>query len=151
MHLKNMNYLKCIQREGEVSKVDRNSQKNTFHEAKIEDIILELEKLSQLCEEKITKSEQLERQRFYEGMAIAYTTIALKLKGGFDYIEPSVIDHLYNAVKKTETNRPINTNHVEICSFCRRSKDEVGKLAIGPGVSICGECLKFGEEVINSH
>jgi hypothetical protein len=133
--------------------VDQEFRKKTFRGAKIEDIILELEKLSQICEEKVTKSKQLERQRFYEGMAIAYTTVALKLKGEFDYIEQEVIDHLYNAVEKNETNRAngtTSTNHIEICSFCRRGKDEVGELAMGPGVSICADCLKFGVEVLKS-
>jgi hypothetical protein len=124
--------------------------KKTFRGAKIEDIIIELEKLSQLCEQKINTSDQLERQRFYEGMAIAYTTVVLKLKGEFDYIDPQVIDHLYNGVVKTGTKLTAETSHVDICSFCGRGKDEVGKLALGPGVSICGDCLKFGEEVIKS-
>ncbi len=34
-------------------------------------------------------------------MAIAYTTIAKKLKGDFDYLEPKVIDELYHALEKT--------------------------------------------------
>ncbi|UQD53474.1 hypothetical protein C0971_16685 [Bacillus methanolicus] len=132
--------------------MEQDFRKKTFRGAKIEDVILELEKLSSLCEEKSKSSEQLERQRFYEGMAIAYTTIALKLKGDFDYIETTVIDELYNAVKKT--SNPVNLNnteHNETCSFCCRSKEEVGKLALGPGVSICSECLEFGAEVIKSH
>ncbi|EHL78557.1 MULTISPECIES: ClpX C4-type zinc finger protein [Bacillus] len=132
--------------------MEQDFRKKTFRGAKIEDVILELEKLSSLCEEKSKSSEQLERQRFYEGMAIAYTTIALKLKGDFDYIETTVIDELYNAVEKT--SNPVNLNnteHIETCSFCLRSKEEVGKLALGPGVSICSECLEFGAEVIKSH
>jgi hypothetical protein len=28
---------------------------------------------------------------------------------------------------------------------------EVGELAMGPGVSICSQCLEFGAEVIKSH
>lgn len=113
-------------------------RKKTFRDAKIEDVILELEKLSSLCEEKSKSSDPLERQRFYEGMAIAYTTIAAKLKGDFDYIESKVIDELYNALEKTLNPNSINnTEHVTTCSFCRRSKEQVGELAIGPGVSIC--------------
>ncbi|WP_307152433.1 ClpX C4-type zinc finger protein [Robertmurraya andreesenii] len=103
-----------------------------------------------LCEVKTKDSQQIERQRFYEGMAIAYTTIALKLKGEFDYIEPKVIDELYNAVEKKHESK-IHPDHVDTCSFCRRSKEEVGDLALGPGVSICRECLKFGEEIIKSN
>ncbi|WP_312024353.1 ClpX C4-type zinc finger protein [Bacillus canaveralius] len=40
-----------------------------------------------------------------------------------------------------------NKEHVATCSFCRKSKEEVGELAMGPGVSICIECLEF----IKSH
>ena len=84
--------------------MEQDFRKKTFRGAKIEDVILELEKLSLLCEEKSKGCEQLERQRFYEGMAIAYTTIAVKLKGDFDYIEPKVIDELYNSLEKTSNS-----------------------------------------------
>ncbi|WP_100402583.1 ClpX C4-type zinc finger protein [Bacillus sp. FJAT-42315] len=132
--------------------MDQDFRKKTFRGAKIEDVILELEKLSSLCEEKVKNSDVLDRQRFYEGMAIAYTTVALKLKGEFDYIESTVIDELYNAVENTLHPKNVQkTEHVEGCSFCRRSKEEVGELAMGPGVSICRECLQFGTEVIQSH
>lgn len=131
--------------------MDHDFRKKTFRGAKIEDTILELEKLSALCEEKSQSGDQLERQRFYEGMAIAYTTIAVKLKGDFDYIEPKVIDELYDALEKTSTAHRVNpTEHVSTCSFCRRGKEEVGELAMGPGVSICKECLEFGADVIKS-
>lgn len=132
--------------------MDQDFRKKTFRGAKIEDTILELEKLSSLCDEKSKSSEALERQRFYEGMAIAYTTIAVKLKGDFDYIEPEVIDELYSALEKTSTpNQNRDTEHIDTCSFCRRSKQEIGDLALGPGVSICSECLQFGSEVIKPH
>lgn len=131
--------------------MDQEFRKKTFRGAKIEDVILELEKLSTLCEEKAKKSDQLERQRFYEGMAIAYTTISVKLKGEFDYIEPKVIDELYNALEKTSNPNISSTTPIENCSFCQRSKEEVGELAMGPGVSICIECLDFGKEVIKSN
>ncbi|MCU9614524.1 ClpX C4-type zinc finger protein [Caldibacillus lycopersici] len=129
--------------------MEQEFRKKTFRGAKIEDIILELEKLSELCEEKSKGSDHLERQRFYEGMAIAYTTIAVKLKGDFDYIEPEVIDELYNALEKTSNpNSMNNTAHGATCSFCHKSKEEVGELAIGPGAAICKGCLEFGLEVI---
>ena len=132
--------------------MEQDFRKKTFRGAKIEDVILELEKLSLVCEEKSKGSEQLERHRFYEGMAIAYTTIAVKLKGDFDYIEPKVIDELYNALEETSNPSSINnTENITTCSFCRRSKEEVGELAMGPGVSICIECLEFGTEVIKSN
>jgi len=131
--------------------MDQDFRKKTFRGAKIEDIILELEKLSALCEEKSNSSGPLERQRFYEGMAIAYTTIAVKLKGDFDYIEPKVIDELYNALENTSNlSNTVKTQHSSACSFCQRSKEEVGQLAIGPGVAICSECIEFGSEVIKS-
>nr|WP_280525619.1 ClpX C4-type zinc finger protein [Neobacillus mesonae] len=37
------------------------------------------------------------------------------------------------------------------CSFCRTSKEDIGELAMGPGDSICSECLEFGTEVIKSY
>ncbi|MDL4839870.1 ClpX C4-type zinc finger protein [Aquibacillus rhizosphaerae] len=129
--------------------MDEDFRKKMFRGAKVEDVIMELEKLSSLCEEKSKSSNQLERQRFYEGMAIAYTTITIKLKGNFDYIEPKVVDELYNALEKN--SKPIKDNKVKnvgACSFCGRSKEDVGELALGPGVSICSECLEFGSEVI---
>lgn len=131
--------------------MDQDFRKKTFRGAKIEDVILELEKLSLLCEEKAKNSDEIERQRFYEGMAIAYTTITVKLKGDFDYIEPKVIDELYNALEKTSSPNNFNpTEPVAICSFCRRNKEEVGELAMGPGVSICKECIDFSSAVIKS-
>ena len=118
---------------------------------------MELEQLSSFCEEKSQICNQLESQRFYEGMAIAYKTMAIKLEGDFDYIDPKVIDELYNALEKNSLPNANNhtsynkSAHLEICSFCRKSKVDVGMLAMGPGVSICSGCLEFGTEVINAH
>ena len=132
--------------------MDQEFRKKIFRGAKIEDIILELERLGTLCEEKAQNCVLIERQRFYEGMAIAYTTIAVKLKGNFDYIEPKVIDELYDALEKTSSIKTKGTKEqIENCSFCLRSKDEVGNLAFGPGVAICTECLQFSTEVIRSN
>ncbi|MDF1509876.1 ClpX C4-type zinc finger protein [Robertmurraya sp. DFI.2.37] len=131
--------------------MEQDFRKKTFRGAKVEDIILELEKLSSLCDEKSRNSEELTRQRFYEGMAIAYTTIAVKMKNDFDYIEPKLIDELYDALEKNSMpNSSSDLSHIDNCSFCGRSKLEVGELALGPGVSICKECLEFGSEVISS-
>lgn len=131
--------------------MEQDFRKKTFRGAKIEDVILELEKLSTLCEEKSQNSSQLERQRFYEGMAIAYTTIAVKLKGNFDYIEPELIEGMYDNIEKTSIpNKANSREYVTVCSFCRRGKEEVGEMAMGPGVSICKECLEFGAEVIKA-
>ncbi|EFU42486.1 hypothetical protein PVOR_09480 [Paenibacillus vortex V453] len=130
--------------------MDQEFRKKMFRGAKIEDTILELEKLSLLCESYMDKSESIDRQRFYEGMAIAYTTVALKLKGEFDYIDRDVIGHLYEAAAHNKPQEPSAPVHTGSCSFCNRSKDEVGPLALGPGVSICGECLEFGKEVMGA-
>ncbi|KGA98464.1 hypothetical protein AJ85_02790 [Alkalihalobacillus alcalophilus ATCC 27647 = CGMCC 1.3604] len=132
--------------------MDQDFRKKTFRGAKIEDVILELKKLINLCETKSSKACDKEQQRFYEGMAIAYTTVQLKLQGEFDYIEEKVIHELGNVMKQTVSNEKVASNNeaIEECSFCRRSKKEVGELALGPGVSICRECLQFGEKVIES-
>ncbi|WP_192800092.1 ClpX C4-type zinc finger protein [Priestia endophytica] len=131
--------------------MDQDFRKKTFRGAKIEDMILELENLSALCEEKSQQSKEMGKQRFYEGMAVAYTTLIVKLKGEFDYIEPAVIDELYKAMKKTsQQSEQTKTDASETCSFCQRSKEEVGELAMGPGVSICKSCLEFGVEVLNA-
>lgn len=132
--------------------LEKDFRKKTFRGAKIEDVIIEFEKLAQLCEEKIKASAETERQRFYEGMAIAYTTVALKLKGEFEYIEPKVIDELYNAASQVDfqggsLSQKQSAEYLETCSFCHRTQDEVGQLVMGPGVSICQHCLEFGKEV----
>jgi hypothetical protein len=36
------------------------------------------------------------------------------------------------------------------CSFCRKSKDQVGKLIAGPGVYICNECVGLCDEILRS-
>ena len=136
--------------------MSEDSRKENFLEAKLEEVILELEQLSSLCEEKSQNCNQLESQRFYEGMAIAYTTVAIKIKNDFDYIDPKVIDELFNALEKNSwpngnnNTSYNNTLHREICSFCNKNKDDVGMLAMGPGVSICSGCLEFGAEVIKA-
>ncbi|KMK77721.1 ClpX C4-type zinc finger protein [Alkalihalobacillus pseudalcaliphilus] len=131
--------------------MEQDFRKKTFRGAKVEDLIKELENLSTLCEGKSEQSAHIERQRFYEGMAIAYTTIAVKLKGEFDYIEPKVFDELYPAINRTSPPKSeIENEFLSNCSFCHRSKEEIGDLALGPNVSICQECLEFGSEVINS-
>ncbi|RJS58772.1 ClpX C4-type zinc finger protein [Bacillus sp. PK3_68] len=49
----------------------------------------------------------------------------------YDSIEKNSIAHTVN-----------NTQPLDSCSFCLRSKEEeIRKLAMGPGVSICRECL----------
>ncbi|GAA0360102.1 ClpX C4-type zinc finger protein [Bacillus horti] len=129
--------------------MDKDFRKKTFRGAKIEDHIIEVERLANLCEQKIKETENTDRQRFYEGMAIAYTTIVLKLKGEFEYIEPKVIDELYSSANKVDFKGGSEAaDYTETCSFCKKEKDEVGTLVLGPGVSICPSCLEFGKEVL---
>ncbi|MEJ8547300.1 ClpX C4-type zinc finger protein [Brevibacillus borstelensis] len=146
--------------------MDQDFRKKTFRGAKIEDTIQELDKLIELCEKNRANSDSLDRQRFYEGMAIAYTTVSLKLKGEFDYIEKEVVEQLYDAAEKTRAAgftekaeaaeatekagaiRPTGTDYLTSCSFCGKSNDKAGELALGPGVSICRDCLTFGAQVI---
>ncbi|WP_311315971.1 hypothetical protein [Niallia sp. MER 6] len=80
--------------------MSEDSQEEFITGAKLEEIMLELEQLSSLCEEKSKSCTLLESQRFYEGMAIAYTTVVIKLKSDFDYIDTKVINELYNALEK---------------------------------------------------
>lgn len=122
--------------------MEQDFRKKNFRGAKIEDIILEVENLCRLCEEKARDCNDSETKRFYEGMAIAYITILVKLKGNFDYVEPAVIEELYHALERTSNATNIG------CSFCSRSQEEVGQLAFGPGVAICNECLEFGKKII---
>jgi hypothetical protein len=128
-------------------------RKKTFRGAKIEDLIRDLEALTKESEEAIKKTEDVGRQRFFEGMAIAYTTISLKLKGAFDYMGPGLADEFYKAavrmdIKKELARQVQSMDHVRQCSFCGKEESEAGPLAPGPGVAICGSCLEFGKQVL---
>lgn len=67
----------------------------------LEDMIAQLEKHSIYCEEKSRNNADMERQRFYEGMAIAYRTMTVTLKNDFEPLDHHVIDALYDALEKT--------------------------------------------------
>lgn len=110
----------------------------------LEDMIAQLEKHSIYCEEKSRNNADMERQRFYEGMAIAYRTMTVTLKNDFEPLDYHVIDALYDALEKT--SKPNHTN--ETCSFCLKNKQQVGPFATGLNVAICGECIQFGADVI---
>lgn len=85
-------------------------------------------------------------------MAIAYTTERMRINGEVDSIELKVIDELYHALSTTSASiKGSIIEYTETCSFCRKSNEEVGPLAVGPNVSICSSCLEFGAEVIKSH
>ncbi|HEO8418779.1 ClpX C4-type zinc finger protein [Niallia sp. FSL W8-0635] len=117
----------------------------------IQSLISELDKLISVCEENAKNSDSAEKQRFYEGMAIAYTTERMRINGEVDSIELKVIDELYSALPSTTSIKGSIIEYTETCSFCRKSREEVGPLAVGPNVSICSSCLEFGAEVIKSH
>ncbi len=36
-----------------------------------------------------------------------------------------------------------------VCSFCRASREEVGKLVAGPGVFVCDGCVRLAHEVLS--
>lgn len=58
----------------------------------------------------------------------------------------------YDSIEKNSISHTVNnTQPLDSCSFYLRSKEEIRELAMGPGVSICCECLEFGAEVIKSH
>lgn len=79
--------------------------------------------------------EDKERQRFYEGMAVASKLAAMKLKGEFEYIDETLIRHMYenmkmlNVVEINDTFVTAQENMNERCSFCLREK---ARLARGP-------------------
>lgn len=95
--------------------------------------------------------EEKERQRFYEGMAVASKLAAMKLKGEFEYIDETLIRHMYenmkmlNVAEINDTFATAQENMNERCSFCLREK---ARLARGPFASICEDCLQFGLQVI---
>jgi hypothetical protein len=117
---------------------------------------LTAEALEQFSEDMMAAAENgedKERQRFYEGMAVASKLSAMKLKGEFEYIDKTLIHHVYENMKLlsvAERNGMSSTakeNTNERCSFCLREKH---RLARGPFASICEDCLQFGLQVIES-
>lgn len=118
-----------------------------FQSMEKEKAIVQLQNLNQWCEEKAAESEEAARKHFYEGMAIAYSTIEQKFKGNDDYLQPAFLEQLFDSIKSA---RSVNHSDPEICSFCQKSSSEVGVMAAGPGVCICSGCLEFGKEVIQS-
>lgn len=133
-------------------------RKKMFRGAKIEDLIISFDELSKQCEEYIKKSETMERQRFYEGMAIAYQTVSLKLKGAFDYLEPNLLDELYKQVEIRDMRQElmnqensVSVSNIRICSFCKKDETEVNQLVLGPDVAICDSCLDFGKQVMEEN
>jgi hypothetical protein len=112
-----------------------------------------LERFSEDMIAAVENGEDREKQRFYEGMAVASKLAAMKLKGEFAHIDEEFIHHVYenmkmlNVVKINDTFSADKENAKERCSFCLREKE---RLAKGPFASICEDCLQFGLQVIES-
>ncbi|EZP76979.1 hypothetical protein H839_10293 [Parageobacillus genomosp. 1] len=108
-----------------------------------------LEQFSEDMMAAVKNGEDKERQRFYEGMAVASKLAAMKLKGEFEYIDEEFIHHVYENMKTliNDTFSASKENTKERCSFCLREKN---RLARGPFASICEDCLQFGLQVIES-
>ncbi|WNS78895.1 ClpX C4-type zinc finger protein [Domibacillus sp. DTU_2020_1001157_1_SI_ALB_TIR_016] len=130
--------------------MDQHIRMNRFQGTEVKATVEGLQMLQQLCEDEAAKSEVPERKSFYEGMALAYSTIEQKVKGHAEYIQPEFIERLFDAMNKVENTPSAKHDYTETCSFCEKSRNEVDALALGPGVSICIECLDFGKEVIES-
>ncbi len=45
---------------------------------------------------------------------------------------------------------PVSQEKSFVCSFCGKSSEEVDTMVTGPGVHICGECVKYAQEIIQS-
>lgn len=112
----------------------------------VSEILQELQKLISKCEDLSQAKDNTNKQRLYEGMAIAFTTMMMRVTKEISQIDSNVIDEMYNAIEKTSKVHSIE--HSSTCSFCQRNTEEVGELAVGPGVSICKECIEFGGELI---
>jgi hypothetical protein len=112
-----------------------------------------LERFSEDMMAAAENGEDKERQRFYEGMAVASKLATMKLKGEFECIDEEFIHHVYesmkmlNAVEINDTLSAAKKNAKERCSFCLHEKNH---LARGPFASICEDCLQFGLQVIES-
>lgn len=135
-------------------------RKKLFRGAKIEDLIVDLDALVINCEEIARRAGDLGKQRFYEGMAVAYQIMSQKLKGQFEYMDTDVIDHLYKGVEQFSAPSTSAQSSFQIqgenggdqmrkCSFCGRGHEEGVRLVPGPGVAICNECVDFARDVIH--
>ncbi|WP_226793062.1 ClpX C4-type zinc finger protein [Bacillus sp. B1-b2] len=120
-----------------------------WNENEVLNMIKELEQLCNVSEELSQTKENANKQRFYEGMAIAYTTVVMRLKNEVQQIDLKVINELFQAIEKTSHANSIDYHST--CSFCQKNTVKVGVLAVGPGVSICKECIEFGGELIKSN
>ncbi|MCL6443825.1 MAG: ClpX C4-type zinc finger protein [Alicyclobacillus sp.] len=130
-------------------------RKKLFRGAKVEDLIHDLDYLSQSCEQTAINADDPLKRRFYEGMSVAYYLVLQKLKGRFEYVEEEVVAQLYAGMEQavelqaSAAGSPsARSGSRRVCSFCWRDEREVGVLAPGPGVAICESCAEFAKEVI---
>jgi hypothetical protein len=130
-------------------------RKKLFRGAKVEDLIHDLDYLSRSCEQTALAADDPLKRRFYEGMSVAYYMVTQKLKGRFEYVEEDVVNQLYAGVEQVSARHlpsngpgPTQAGSPRVCSFCGRDEREVGPLAPGPGVAICGQCADFAKEII---
>jgi ClpX C4-type zinc finger len=126
-----------------------------FRGAKVEDLIHDLDYLSRSCEQTALAADDPMKRRFYEGLSVAYYMVAQKLKGRFEYVEEDVVNQLYTGRQQVSARDLSGVwpglNQLgphRLCSFCGRDEREVGPLAPGPRVTICGQCAEFAREVI---
>lgn len=134
-------------------------RKKLFRGAKIEDLIVDLDLLVGNCEETAIHAGDVGRQRFYEGMAVAYRTVSQKLKGQFEYMETAVLDHVYQGIERFSAPSASPQSQFPMrgerdggqrreCSFCGNAPEGDVRLVPGPGVAICGECVDFAKDII---
>lgn len=63
----------------------------------------------------------------------------------------SELSPVYKQFFQLENSEATGATYTDVCSFCNRSRADIGELAVGPGVSICKDCLEFAKEVLKSH
>jgi hypothetical protein len=126
-------------------------EKKLFSSQTVEGLIGDLEKFVQEMTKAIGNNEDVERKRFYEGMAVACKLIAMKLKGEFEHIDETLLNQVYENIKILDNEKKHDSKFMietkERCSFCFQHKEPLVK---GPFASICEECLQFGMKVMES-
>ena len=116
-------------------------RKKTFRGAKLEDLILEVERLEKEFDRTYHSTQETDRKLFYEGMVVAFKIVVMKIKGEFEYHEDTQV----NSADDVSVNQTVMDQNR--CSFCLRNKEVVVR---GPSVTICGECLDFGKQLLTT-
>lgn len=125
-------------------------QKKWFTNQDVEGIIEELEEFATEIGNQAGNSKDIENRRFYEGMAVACKLMAMKLKRGFEYIDETFLNCVYENIKALSEEKSQHVFAREIkqrCSFCLQHKEPLVK---GPFALICRDCLQFGIKVMRS-